>query len=147
MPGRGKGNQALADLFLGTSIIKQGCVDKHILFVFVLHYTAVLDRAIHYLLSEEVFQLQEGLLNLTGLHDRSKIAQFTRHYLSYSYNSVLIADHNQNFYLLVELFSCLCNLLYINHLFDQYKIEMLTKSVTWVVHYHTRKQWTAPALL
>lgn len=67
--------------------------------MFVLHYTAVLDRAIDYLFSEEAFQLQEGLLNLTGLHDRSKIAQFTRHCFSNSYDSVLIADHNQDCYL------------------------------------------------
>jgi len=87
--------------------------------VFVLHCTAALDRAIHYLLSQEAFQLQEGLLNLARLHDRSEVAEQTMQYLSYSYDSALMADHDQDFYLLVECSCCFCILLYINRSFDQ----------------------------
>ena len=99
MPGRGQGSRALADLFLGTSIVETRTCGKTHPFVFVLHYTAVLDRAIHYLLSQEAFQLQEDLLNLTRLHNRSKVTNKTIQYLLYSYDSALMADHDQEFYL------------------------------------------------
>lgn len=75
-------------------------------------YTAVLDRAIHYLLSQEGLT-QEVFLILLDSMTHLKLPSRRQCFL-HSYNSALMADHDQDLYSLVEWFCYSWNLLYIN---------------------------------